>query len=52
MSKQTERLEQQDIDAVFEAEREGGHPLGHRAVKEVLEKTDLAQQQFDGMTSE
>lgn len=45
----TERLDQQDIDAVFEAEREGGHPLGHRAVKEVVEKTELGQQQFDGM---
>lgn len=48
----TERLDQQDIDTVFEAEREGGHPLGHRAIKDILEVTDLAQQQFDGITHE
>lgn len=50
MSK-TERFEQGDIDAVFEQEREGGHPLGtrlgHRAVKQVLEVTPLVQEAFD-----
>lgn len=43
----TERLEQPDIDAVIEAERQGGHPLGHRAVVETLEVTPLAQQEFE-----
>lgn len=43
----TERLEQPDIDAVIEAERQGGHPLGHRAVRETLEVTPLAQQEFE-----
>jgi len=46
MSK-TERYDQPDIDAVVEQEREGGHPIGHRAVKQVLEATPLAQQRFD-----
>lgn len=47
----TERLEQEDIEAVFEQEREGGHPLGHRAVRQVLEVTPLAQQDFEGRTN-
>lgn len=47
MSK-AEQLDQQDIDAVFEKEREGGHPLGHRAVRQVLEVTEVVQQGFDG----
>lgn len=51
MSK-TEKFEQEFVDQVFEAEREGGHPLGHRAVKQVLEVTDLAQQAFDRTISE
>lgn len=49
--KSTERLEQQDIDAVHQAEREGGHPIGHRAVRQVLERTDTAQQGFDGVVN-
>ena len=47
-----EQHDQQDIDVVFEREREGGHPLGtrlgHRAVMEELEVTDVAQQGFEG----
>lgn len=43
----TERLEQQDIDRVIEAERQGSHPIGHRAVREVLEVTTTAQQEFE-----
>lgn len=48
----TERLDEQDIEASLERDRVGGHPLGHRVVREVVEKTPLGQQQFDGMTSE
>ena len=48
MARQTERLEQEQIDAVLEAERQGGHPLGHRAVREVIERTDIAQSEFEG----
>lgn len=48
----TEKLEQQDIDAAIEREREGSHPLGtrlgHRAVREELEVTPLAQEGFEG----
>lgn len=44
----TEKLDQQDIDAAIEREREGGHPLGHRAVREELEVTPLAQEGFEG----
>ena len=47
-----EQHDQQDIDVVFEREREGSHPLGtrlgHRAVREELEVTDVAQQGFEG----
>lgn len=48
----TERFEQQDLDAVIEAEREGGHPIGYRAVREVLEVTPLAQQRYEGTVNE
>ena len=41
--KRTEQLEQQEIDAVFEAEREGGHPIGHRALLPVIERPEAAQ---------
>lgn len=44
---QTERHEQPDIDRVIEAEREGGHPIGHRVVREVLEVTPTAQAEYD-----
>lgn len=39
----TEQFEQPEIDAVIEAEREGGHPIGHRALLPVIERTDVAQ---------
>jgi len=52
MVSRAEQHDQQDIDVVFEREREGGHPLGtrlgHRAVREILEVTPLAQEGFEG----
>lgn len=50
MTKQTERLEQEYIDESIERDRIGGHPLGHRAVREVLEITQTAQEGYDAKT--
>lgn len=50
MSK-AEQYDQPDIDKVIEAEREGSHPIGHRAVREVLEVTPLLQQDFEARTN-
>ena len=43
----TEQFEQPDIDRAIEAERQGGHPIGHRVVREVLEVTPTAQAEYD-----
>lgn len=39
----TERIEEPEIIASLEAEREGGHPIGHRALLPVIERPDAAQ---------
>ena len=36
----TERLEEQLIEDVLERERVGSHPIGHRAVEQVVESVD------------
>jgi len=50
--RRTEQIEQAFIDEVIEREREGGHPLGHRVVKMVLERTETAQAGYDGVVNE